>query len=65
MFRDTVRFQGMMCCRMLISRACTMTGASGLPSARLRMERCRQQPSDSRMPGSFAKAPGFYMERAD
>ena len=30
--KNTVRFHGAMCCRMLISRACTMTGAFGLSS---------------------------------
>ena len=29
-----------MCCRMLISRACTMTGAFGLFSMRLLTDRC-------------------------
>ena len=40
MFTNTVRFHGAMCCRMLISRACTMTGAFGLSSMRLLTDRC-------------------------
>ena len=40
MFTNTVRWYDAMCCRMLISRACTMTGAFGLSSTRLLTDRC-------------------------
>ena len=40
MFRKSGIGQCKMCCRMLISRACSMAEASGLIAARLRMIRC-------------------------
>ena len=35
MFRDTACYRGLMCCRMLFSRACNVAGAFGCIPMRL------------------------------